>query len=95
MAFQLNDDDVVSILIADQSFTKTPVSKVSQLKAGLQVVVKPFHPYWVNTGLPCEVLRTDGRGWQKGKVQLHVVFTPDEPDEPAPGTSDAVRSPNQ
>lgn len=35
---------------------------------------------WVLTGLPCEVLIADGRGWQSGKVWFCLEFIPDDPE---------------
>ncbi|HEY9804791.1 MAG TPA: KGK domain-containing protein [Leptolyngbyaceae cyanobacterium] len=35
---------------------------------------------WSSEGVPCEVLRSDGRGWQKGKVRFSLEFIPDPPE---------------
>ncbi len=36
---------------------------------------------WSDTGVECEVLKMDGRSWQKGKVRISLEFIPDEEDE--------------
>lgn len=90
--FDLNDDDVVSLLSADQSFTKTSVAKVSQLKGSLHGILKGYHPHWVDPGLACEVLKTGGGGWQKGKIRITLEFILDEP--PPAQTTDVILSPN-
>ncbi|MDJ0735243.1 MAG: KGK domain-containing protein [Nostocaceae cyanobacterium] len=37
---------------------------------------------WLQKGMPCEILRTDGKGWKKGKIRIKVTleFSPDEPE---------------
>ncbi len=37
---------------------------------------------WFTTGIECEILGTDGKGWKKGKVRIQVSleFQPDEPE---------------
>jgi hypothetical protein len=81
---QLNNDDVVSMLSADQSFTKTPVAKVSQLKGSLHSIIKEYHPHWIEPGLACEVLKTSGGGWQKGRIRITLEFIPEEPPAKTP-----------
>lgn len=36
---------------------------------------------WFNSrGVPVEILRTSGDGWQKGKLRLRLEFIPDNPE---------------
>ncbi|WP_088242111.1 KGK domain-containing protein [Calothrix rhizosoleniae] len=37
---------------------------------------------WLTTGIDCEILGTDGKGWKKGKVRIQVSleFQSDEPE---------------
>lgn len=41
-------------------------------------------PKWFVEGIGCEILKPGSKGWQKGKVKLHinvtVEFCPDEPE---------------
>lgn len=45
---------------------------------------KTFFEPWFDDGINCEILKTNGKGWQKGKVRINlnisVEFCPDEPD---------------
>jgi hypothetical protein len=93
---QLNDDDVVLMTSCD-SFGKTEVCQFVNVKAELQAHLKalPLLVQYINRGIVCQVLRTTGGGWQKGKMQirLELEFIPDEPP-PQPRASDIVLSPN-
>ena len=42
----------------------------------------PNDKRWFTTGIDCEILNTDGKGWKKGKViiQVSLEFQPDEPE---------------
>jgi len=42
----------------------------------------PTNDEWFTTGIDCEILNTDGKGWKKGKVRIKVSleFQPDEPE---------------
>ncbi|MGK7932774.1 MAG: KGK domain-containing protein [Microcystaceae cyanobacterium] len=61
---------------------------------------KNYHSYtWLNTGVPCEVLKIDSQGWQKGKIRIkfEIEFIPDEPEitEPESPLDDIRREINQ
>jgi len=36
---------------------------------------------WFEQGVECQVLKTEGGGWQKGKVRFCLQFIPEEPIE--------------
>lgn len=78
--FQLDDNDVVSMPQVF-SFTKTDIFKIGVLKQALREHLKGFTPSWIDEGVPCEILKTTGGGWQKGKFRLRWEFIPDEPGE--------------
>ncbi|BAZ06826.1 KGK domain-containing protein [Calothrix sp. NIES-3974] len=39
-------------------------------------------PELFDSGIECELLQTDGGGWQKGKIKINITleFIPDQPD---------------
>lgn len=77
--FQLDDNDVVS-MPSFYSFTKNDIFKVGSLRFTLRKHIESFTPSWVGEGVPCEILKTTGGGWQKGKFRLRLEFIPDEPE---------------
>lgn len=91
--FNLSDDDVVNMdrtnsFVDASTFTGRQVKiRIAEAKTFLGGDMEA----WAGEGVKCEVLRP-GEGWRKGKVRLRMEFVPDEPDEPSPGLSDAVRS---
>jgi hypothetical protein len=46
---------------------------------------------WFTQGVDCEILKTNGKGWQKGKIRIKISleFCPNQTDE-LPESSDAV-----
>ncbi|MEG3439087.1 KGK domain-containing protein [Pannus brasiliensis CCIBt3594] len=49
----------------------------------------------IEEGVPCEILKANSSGWQKGKLKIRVSveFYPDEPEsiEPPPSPLDDIR----
>ncbi|MBH8577955.1 hypothetical protein I8752_34345 [Nostocaceae cyanobacterium CENA369] len=42
---------------------------------------KGQEPQWfVEEGCKCEILRTTGGGWQKGRFRIRLEFIPDDPN---------------
>ncbi len=79
---ELNKDDVVS-LAPDMSFKAGGTVKVDHLYAAVTSHVgAPYSNWFKETGVVCEVLKTEGGGWQKGKIRFRVEFIPDEPEVP-------------
>ena len=70
---------VSSIVIANkiQAFIKENKSLKSSNTG--QFNIKPF----IAEGINCNLLQSDGKGWQKGKLKICFSFTPEE-NEPAP-----------
>jgi len=80
--FLLGDQDVVSMGV-DQSFAKTPTSKVSELKQGMiSKCLGDIFSSWVTNGVNGQVLLESGGGWQKGKIRLRLEFIPETPPRP-------------
>lgn len=75
----LSDDDVVSTN-PKLTFVPSNTCKCGELKEALEKAAGVNLHSFVE-GSPCEVLRSSGGGWQKGKVYLSVVFVPDEPEQ--------------
>jgi hypothetical protein len=88
--FGVSDNDVIS----DQEHSH----RISKLRKTLYHVVKHCHDtlrsqfVYINTdkwfdGIECEVLKANGKGWQKGRVKLNVVleFVPDPEEVTQPG----------
>lgn len=90
----LTNDDVVSTDTSNSSnFGLGTTFKLSELmKVVINLLIganSSYSPYtsWLKPdGVPCQVLRTDGRGWQSGKVRFRVEFIPDSPDVEKPQT---------
>ncbi|MBD2119436.1 KGK domain-containing protein [Trichocoleus sp. FACHB-262] len=42
---------------------------------------------WFSKGIDCEILRTDAKGWKKGKLRIRIAveFCPDEAEEVTEG----------
>jgi hypothetical protein len=91
LALRLNDDEVIN------DFDRA--HKVAKLREALNYSINKysstFHAglkeqnanidiaEWLN-GIECEILRIDGKGWQKGKVRLNLAleFMPDVKELP-------------
>jgi hypothetical protein len=92
--FDLNDDDVVS-MPSYTAFDAGEMFKFVQLKAAMRNFFQSGHKgesprlKWLKDGVPCEVLRVHGDGWQKGKLKLCIEFIPDNPEAFQQKPSDA------
>jgi hypothetical protein len=50
---------------------------------------------WFSEGIDCEVIKADGKGWQKGKVRIILEFAPDEPESPLDDIRRKISEENQ
>jgi hypothetical protein len=80
----LSNDDVVILTAKD--FGLETMSKLGRLIEALgqwsrgNSSNKGNEPQWfVEQGCQCEILRTTGGGWQKGKFRIRLEFIPDDP----------------
>ena len=77
----LENNDVVHFKSYCFDFDKT--SKVEQIKEKINQWIrerfkqKTIFPEFLNN---CEVLKADGKGWQKGQIRIRFEFIPDEPN---------------
>ncbi len=54
------------------------------------------HPWFSEKGCQCEILRTKGGGWQKGRFRFRLEFIPDDPAaflEDSTAEADKMQSP--
>lgn len=72
----LNDDDVIS-MDAEWNFIGVNLSKLSQLRTGLERLIGRVSEKWLSEGVECELLRADTSGWIKGKIHIRFEFIPD------------------
>jgi len=80
--FALTDEDVLA------PPSKTPIVTFAAFIQSLNNWVSKFNEQWPNPGpmwftergVSCEILRTKGGGWQKGKLRFRLEFIPDNPD---------------
>jgi hypothetical protein len=86
MSFELNDDDVLSMENPDFNTGRT--FKVSELKAKVREFanaeskngyMNPKVKWFTLEGSKCDLLKTQGGGWQKGRLRFRLEFVPDEP----------------
>ncbi len=92
----LNKDDVVNIEL-NRSFVGATTFTVGEACEKLARFIGDKNNYtgevckqW-REGIECRVLRTDSKGWKKGKVRISLEFIPDKPDnELTPTSTDAV-----
>ena len=90
----MNDDDVLSIGDPKVSLLgTTTLFRVNQLKAALRQrsgnLCESGHGYQWLDGIQCEVLKTSGGGWKKGKIRLRLELVLDEPEsKPEPVNDD-------
>lgn len=76
---ELNSDDAVS-MDGSVTFKAGQMFKVKQLyTAAMNYVGDPHGNWFRDKGLACEVLETEGGGWQKGRILFRVEFIPDNP----------------
>lgn len=75
-----NDDDVVSVPDLNMTPVKHPTLKAAQVrKAFFDIIRQHVNHDWF-TGIECELLKTTGGGWKKGRLRLRLEFIPDEPE---------------
>lgn len=83
MSFKIDDNDVISIAdnCASYLLVENTTAKVKEIKQNIPNSVNDAIEHWITQGVDCEILRTDGRGWIKGKakIKLSIEFEPDEP----------------
>lgn len=50
--------------------------------------------YWFRDGVDCEILKTDGQGWKKGKIRLRVIaeFVPDKQEQQPQDSEENISS---
>ncbi|MEH2246390.1 KGK domain-containing protein [Nostoc sp.] len=82
----LSDDDVITA-VSTLGFGTHAILKFSELKASIAAWVKRMEstgtpePQWFREqGFKCEVLRSQGGGWQKGRFMFRMEFIPDNPE---------------
>ncbi len=93
MSTEFNDDDVLSMLNVKLSLVGTTTFKVAQLKKALKErccnISDDGTGYRWLEGIDCELLKTSGGGWKKGKIYLRLDIVLDEPEsEPEPINND-------
>lgn len=77
----LKDDDVVS-------YGSKNIVKIGDLMQSIygwsQKVAADFPTpsgaWFTDNGIQCEILRTKGGGWQKGRLRFRLEFLPDNPE---------------
>ncbi|ACC80335.1 KGK domain-containing protein [Nostoc punctiforme] len=81
----LTTDDVVALTTADYGMEK--MTKLGQLIQGIEQWSnknsnnKGAESQWFfDQGRECEILRTTGGGWQKGRFRIRLEFIPDNPE---------------
>ncbi|MEH2123721.1 KGK domain-containing protein [Nostoc sp.] len=81
----LNEDDVIAIQSKD--FGMETMIKLSRVIQAIQTWSgsnsnnKGNEGQWfAEQGLSCEILRTVGGGWQKGRFRFRLEFIPDKPE---------------
>jgi KGK domain len=84
---ELSDDDVISTELS-KSLSSGPVFKVKEAHMGMinhlssKGSTSAHCCNWFGVdGVRCEVLKTTGGGWQKGKIRFRLEFIPDEPPQ--------------
>lgn len=85
--FGLSREDAIHIW--NNAFGLKSMAKLYELISGLNqwaLACKNGEYIWFSEGCKCEILRTKGGGWQKGKLRFRLEFIPDNPEafiEPA------------
>ncbi len=81
----LTSDDVVTL--ASKDYGLETMSKLSQLIQGMEKWAQnntnnkgSEFQWFVEQGRQCEILRTTGGGWQKGRFRIRLEFIPDNPE---------------
>lgn len=73
----INEDDRECLKLPKTNRTSEVIDYVIN-----KVIPHGYDKELLEKGIESEVLKTDGRGWRKGKVRLALVFEPDEPESP-------------
>ena len=80
----LNDDEVLYVSVG-RVLMPNATFKVSEFLDALAQLISENEPEWSEDcegwfldGLPCEVLRFNNQGWQRGRVRLRLEFVPQQ-----------------
>ncbi len=94
----LSEDDVV--MFGSNNFTLERMTKIISLIEAIQPWSQrnsnnkgSEYALFTEQGLGCEVLRTSGGGWQKGRFRFCLEFIPDDPESFMGTTSQKPSSP--
>jgi hypothetical protein len=86
--FEPLDHDEVLFVRAGRVLMANPTFKVGEFIDSLAQAVSDREADWAEEnegwfgdGLECEVLRFDGRGWQRGRVRIRLEFCPEQQPE--------------
>lgn len=96
--FELNNDDVVTVgnlTNSMRTFGAGSTFKIGDLLSlvkswaiGTGGTANPWHQWFIEDGLKCQILQAKGGGWQKGRIRFRLEFIPDNPeafiDKPTP-----------
>ncbi|MDZ8096705.1 MAG: KGK domain-containing protein [Nostoc sp. DedQUE05] len=78
----LSEDDVVSVY-GSWFGLKERMTKLSEMMSFLSSWgskdMRDTNPWFTEKGGECEILRTKGGGWQKGRFRIRLEFVPDDP----------------
>jgi len=78
----LTDDDAIA------PPTRTPIITLGTFLQAVNAWASKANGQWpapdkawfTDQGMACEILRTRGGGWQKGRLRFRLEFIPDNPD---------------
>ena len=80
----LKQQEIISVKDSVNILLSQPTYKVSEFTEEMMERINSYmtdeQANWFSEGVKCEVLKLDGKGWQKGKVRLALEFCPDEPE---------------
>lgn len=57
------------------------ILRINTFKQAMRKNLSNYAPQWLDQGIECEILSTDGGGWQKGRVYLRLEFIPNPPKQ--------------
>ncbi|NEP15231.1 MAG: hypothetical protein F6K14_34695, partial [Symploca sp. SIO2C1] len=91
----LSSGEVLSVDTSNQLFIGHPTFRVGELAEAIRVQLenglgewsKEKNAWFSEDGVPCEVLKFTAKGWQKGKVRIHLEFCPQDYEDEAEDTS--------